>query len=92
MYVLSMYVFLCMVVFIFMYFVRNDKNKGDQSFIREIVFENVVCKMTAIWSRPQCVKSRCWLYLQYEFPLFWHMAAYPAEFRSVDPVYRVSSS
>ena len=31
MYVLSMYVFLCMVVFIFMYFVRNDQNKGDQS-------------------------------------------------------------
>ena len=33
MYVLSMYVFLCMVVFIFMYFVRNDYNKGDQSII-----------------------------------------------------------
>ena len=31
MYVLSLYVFLCMVVFILVYFVRNDKNKGDQS-------------------------------------------------------------
>ena len=29
-----MYVFLCMVVVIFVYFVRNDKNKGDQSKIK----------------------------------------------------------
>ena len=37
-----------------MYFVRNDKNKDDQSILNENPFENVVWKMAAI-HRPQKV-------------------------------------
>ena len=31
--------------------------RKSNSFMQEIVFENVVCKMAAILSRPQCVKA-----------------------------------
>ena len=33
-------------------------NRYSNIFIEEITFENVVCKMSAIFSRPQCVKSK----------------------------------
>ena len=41
-----------------MYFVRNDKNKDDQSILKENPFENVVWKMAAIHvlSRPKGIK------------------------------------
>ena len=34
-------------------------NRNSYSFIQENVFENVVCKMASISSRPQCVKIFC---------------------------------
>ena len=39
-------------------------NRNSNIFIQEIAFENVVCKMASILSRPQYVKNNCGM-LQY---------------------------
>ena len=83
MYVLSMYVFLCMVVFIFMYFVRNDKNKGDQSSINHLTHwgqnKMAVIFQTAFsnafsWIRRYEFRLRChWsLFLRVQLTIIQH--------------------